>query len=61
MRYVIIENEYFARENLRTIMQRLRPAYEPIFMGESVDETVAYFTTSPEVDLVLLLPSAANG
>lgn len=54
MRYVIIENEYFARENLRTIMKRLRPSYEPVFMVESVDETVAYFSTSPEVDLVFL-------
>lgn len=54
MRYAIIENEYFALENLRGLMGRCAPESELVFSAESVRESVAYFMTDPEVDLVFM-------
>lgn len=54
MRYAIIENEYFARENIRIIMTRLRAGCELVFMAESVKEAIEYFSSSPQVDVVFL-------
>lgn len=56
MKYAIIENEQYAREYLISVIKKLRPDYELVFEGESIEETVR-FAQSPEfseVDLVFM-------
>ncbi len=54
MRYVIIENEYFALENLRKLMNQIQPQGELVFSAESVRECIAFFSENPAVDLVFM-------
>ncbi len=54
MRYAIIENEYFALENLRTLMARLMPEAELVFTAESVRESISFFRLQPRLDLVFM-------
>lgn len=53
-RYVIIENEEFARRNLIRTVSRLRPDYQLAYEGESVEEAVEYFRSASNIDLVLM-------
>ncbi len=53
-KYAIIENEYFALESLSSIVASLRPDYELVFTAESVEDTVAYLKTKPEIDLIFM-------
>lgn len=54
MNYVIIENEEFARRNLRNIVEKVRQDAVCVFMAESVAEAVSYFGKEPSVDLVFM-------
>ncbi len=53
-KYAIVENEYFALENLSSIVASLRPDYELVFTAESVEDTVAYMKTNPDIDLLFM-------
>ena len=54
MRYAIIENETFALQNLQRMISAVRPQYELCFTAESVEESVAFFSSSPQLDLVFM-------
>ena len=54
MRYAIIENEYFALENLRRLVEHVSPGSRLVFSSESVRESVEYFRTGATPDLVFL-------
>jgi DNA-binding LytR/AlgR family response regulator len=54
MKYLIIENEAFALENLKKIVARLRPDWHLQFTAESVEETVDYLISKPDVDLLFM-------
>ncbi|MGI6224019.1 MAG: LytR/AlgR family response regulator transcription factor [Prevotella sp.] len=54
MKYAIIENERYARENLQKIVQQLRPDWELLFTAQSVEESVVYFKGKPDVALLFL-------
>ena len=53
-RYAIIENEEFALLNLKMMVEQLRPNYELVFTGESVEDSVRFFSGKPELDLVFM-------
>ncbi len=53
-KYAIVENEHFALESLSSIVGALRPDYELVFTAESVEDTVAYLKTKPEIDLIFM-------
>ncbi len=40
MKYAIIENEYHCMEHLKNMLQDLRPDWELVFRGETVEETI---------------------
>ena len=61
MKYAIIENEAFARMSLQSIMKKLRPSYECAFEGETVAESVAYFSTHHDVDFVFMDVALGDG
>lgn len=61
MRYAIIENEYFAFENLRKLMESILPEGELIFSAESVRECTEFFGASPDVDLVFMDVELVDG
>jgi len=52
--YAIIENEEYSLQNLKSIVERLRPDYKLVFTAESVEETVDWLLSSPRVDLIFL-------
>lgn len=54
MKYAIIENEEFARLNLKRIIDSLRPDYECSFMAESIEACVSYFSRPNEVGLIFM-------
>ncbi|WP_313100321.1 LytTR family DNA-binding domain-containing protein [Epilithonimonas sp.] len=55
MKYGIIENEYYALENLKKVMQRLKSDYELVFTSESVEDCVVYFNSDTEKpDLIFM-------
>lgn len=54
MNYAILENEEFARRNLRNIIQNIRNDAVCVFMAESVAEAVSYFSKDPELDLIFM-------
>ncbi len=53
-RYAIVENEYFALENLSSIVANLRPDCELVFTAESVEDTVALLKEKPGIDLIFM-------
>ncbi len=60
MKYLIVEDERFAYEELKRMMCRLRPDYELAGHTETVGQTVA-FLKSNTVDLLLLDIRLADG
>ena len=54
VRYAIIENEEFARENLRQTVASLRPGWKLVFTAESVEECIEYFSGEPDADVVFM-------
>lgn len=53
MKYAIIEDEEFARENLREIIEKIRPDYELVGSLGSVEESLLFLQTH-EIDLLFL-------
>ncbi|KOO67840.1 LytR/AlgR family response regulator transcription factor [Xylanibacter rarus] len=53
MKYIIIEDEEFARENLKDIVEKVRPDYELTAMLSSVDESIK-FLESENVDMAFM-------
>lgn len=54
MKYAIIENEEISRLNLLNIIKNIRPSFECVFMAETVADTVEYFSTQQDVQLVFM-------
>lgn len=54
MKYAIIENEEFARINLRNMIEAVRPEYLCVFTAETVEECVEYFSSRPDVQLIFM-------
>ena len=54
MNYIIIENEAFALENLKKIIEQLRPDWHLQFTAESVEETVEYLLSKPDIDIIFM-------
>lgn len=54
MKYAIIENEEFARINLRNVIETVKPEYECVFTAETVEECVRYFSSSPDAQLIFM-------
>jgi DNA-binding LytR/AlgR family response regulator len=52
--YIIIENEAFALENLKQTVARLRHDYHLTFTAESIEETVEYLRTHPDISLIFM-------
>lgn len=53
MRYAIIEDEDFARENLRGIIEKVRPDYELVGLLGSVEDSIIFLQTN-EIDLLFM-------
>lgn len=60
MRYAVIENEEIARQSLCAMVARIRPAYELVFMAESVAETIDALRANT-VDLVIMDVELTDG
>lgn len=54
MKYAIIENEEFARINLREVIESVRPGYKCVFTAETVEECIGYFSADPDIQLVFM-------
>lgn len=52
MKYIIIENEAYALENLKLAVQQLRPSWQLVFTAESVEESVIFLQAKPDIDLI---------
>ena len=61
MRAVIIEDETAAAVNLQSILRRVAPAVEIEAVLEGVEESVEWFETHPQPDLVLMDIHLADG
>src|SRR5688572_15829122 len=54
MRVVIIEDESVARQNLQTMLLEIDPDIQVVSMLDSIEASIKYFETRPEVDLVFM-------
>lgn len=54
MKYAIIENEEFARINLREVIETVRPAYRCAFTAETVEECVRHFASANDIQLIFM-------
>lgn len=54
MKYAIIENEEFARINLKEVIETVRPAYICAFTAETVEECVKYFASANDIRLIFM-------
>ncbi len=54
MRIVIVEDEMFAARRLENMIHEFDPAIEVAAKLESVKESIAWFSTHPEPDLIFL-------
>lgn len=54
VRYGIIENERLALAELKRMIGLLRPEWEIVFTGETVEEAIAFFRSEPDVDIIFL-------
>lgn len=54
MKYAIIENEEFARINLREVIGMVRPGYECAFTAETVEECVRFFSAPNDIKLIFM-------
>lgn len=55
MKYIIIENEYYALKNLKEIISVLRPDHTMIFSCESIEESIIYLQNHPtDADLIFM-------
>ena len=61
IKYLIIENEYFAARNLIRIISGLRPDYKPAFCLESVEDAVDLLRSDPDIDLIFMDVELVDG
>ena len=61
LRAAIVEDEIPAARLLRTLLARLRPAWEIIVLPGSVEESVQWFAANPHPDLLFLDIQLADG
>lgn len=53
IQYLLVEDEYFAAEEIKRMIQKLRPNYQMAGQTGSVDETVSFLRHTP-VELIIL-------
>lgn len=51
MKYVIVENESLAREQLKSMVESIRPGWELVHISSTVEETVRFFSNGGDADL----------
>ena len=61
LRVAIVEDEIPAARLLRTLLARLRPAWEILVLPGSVEESVQWFAANPHPDLLFLDIQLADG
>lgn len=54
MKYAIIENEEFARINLRETVKTVRPDYILAFAAETIEESLRYLSKHNDIDLIFM-------
>ncbi|MBD5356118.1 MAG: response regulator transcription factor [Bacteroides sp.] len=54
MKYAIIENEEYLRENLRLTISSICPDSECVFTAETVEDSVRFFSKSNDVQLIFM-------
>lgn len=59
--YIIVEDEYFALENLKSIIAELRPGWRLAFTSESVDEAVRFFNEGGKCDMAFMDVELVDG
>lgn len=61
IKYLVIENEYFASMNLIKLVSAARADYKPAFCVESVEDAVELLKTRPEIDLIFMDVELVDG
>lgn len=59
--YAIIENEKYALDNLRMIIQEISPDFEIVFSSDSVSDAVEFFRSHHTCDLVFMDIELSDG
>lgn len=54
MKYAIIENEEYLRENLRMTISSLYPDSECVFTAETVEDSIQFFSRDNDVELIFM-------
>ena len=54
VKYLVIENEYFASMKLIKLVSAVRSDYKPAFCVESVEDAVELLRTGPDIDLIYI-------
>lgn len=52
--YIIVEDEYYARENLKRTIAALRPEWQLVFTSESVGDTKQFLESGQRCDLAFM-------
>ena len=61
VKYLVIENEYFASMKLIKLMSAVRSDYKPAFCVESVEDAVELLRTGPDIDLIFMDVELVDG
>ncbi len=61
IKYLVIENEYFASMNLIKLVSAARADYKPAFCVESVEDAVELLRTRPDIDLIFMDVELVDG
>lgn len=61
MKYMIVEDEFYARRSLIELMKELRPDWTLDFHAESVEDTVDYLESGKKPDLCLMDVELVDG
>lgn len=54
MKFAVIENEILSRNHLVDIILQLRPQWQLVFTAETVEDSIAYFSGTPDAELLFL-------
>ena len=61
VKYLVIENEYFASMKLIKLVAAVRSDYKPAFCVESVEDAVELLRTGPDIDLIFMDVELVDG
>lgn len=61
IRYAVIEDEEYVRERLIGTVARLRPEMQLVFQSGSVRESIEFFGTLPQVDVIFMDIELSDG